>query len=177
VVKEGNDMLGKKEDVVQITTLIGSGSNLTGDFSSPGSARIDGKVDGNVEVAGTLIVGAEGAITGNVKAETVIIGGEVLGNVDVPQKVELTATARVLGDIATMVLVIDEHAVFQGKCNMNQPEPDKKARAQRAKVIKEGRKSAKAALAEALKEVQEAENQEQQEEAMEAVPKDASQEA
>jgi cytoskeletal protein CcmA (bactofilin family) len=155
-------MVGKKEVVVKITTLIGSGSNIEGDFSAPGSARIDGKIDGNVEVAGTLIVGAEGAISGDVKADCVLIGGEVQGNVNAAQKAELTATAKVLGDITTGVLVIDENAIFQGKCNMNQPEPDKKARVKAAREVKAARKSAKAAIAEALKEVEEAEKQEEQ---------------
>ena len=62
-----------------------------------------------------------------------------------------------LGDITTSVIVIDEHAVFQGKCDMNQDTGAKKSKAGVTKAVRAGRKSAKAALAEALKEVQEEE--------------------
>lgn len=153
-------MLGKKDTEIRISTLIGCGARLDGDFYVPGSVRIDGCVDGNVTVDGTLIVGATGAITGNITAEAVIVGGEVLGDVEASRKAELTGTAKVLGDITTDVIVIDENAIFQGKCNMNQTVPDKKVK---AKAVKASKKSAKAALAEALREVQEAEARERQE--------------
>ena len=149
--------MGGKEKQIKITTMVGEKSEIHGDFSVQGSARIDGKVDGNVTVTGTLIVGAAGCIIGNVSAEAVLIGGEVQGDVQAPEKAELTATAKVLGDIATKVIVIDENAVFQGKCDMNQTEPTRKAKGRATKAVKAGRKSAKAAIAEALKEVAEEE--------------------
>lgn len=147
---------------VQISTLIGKGSELAGDFSVQGSARIDGRVNGNVTVTGTLIVGSKGSISGNVSAKAVVIGGEVLGDINAPEKTELTATAKVLGDIATQIIVIDENAVFQGKCDMNQAAPDKKAKNRVAKATRVGKKTAKAAIAEALKEVEEAANREEE---------------
>lgn len=153
-------MLGKKSNEIKISSLIGSSATLEGDFSVPGSVRIDGCVNGNVTVGGTLIVGSTGTISGNVSAEAVIIGGEIVGDVEAPQKAELTGTAKVLGDITTAVIVIDENAVFQGKCNMNQQVPDKKAKAKTAQAVKASKRSAKAALAEALREVQEAEDRE-----------------
>lgn len=153
-------MLDKKDKEIRICTIIGAGVNLGGDFTAPESVRIDGCVDGNVTVAGTLIVGANGVINGNVTAESAIIGGDILGNLEVAKKTELIATAKVLGDITTSVIVIDENAIFQGKCNMNQSVQDRKAR---AKAAKDSKKSAKVALAEALREVKEAEDKELQE--------------
>ena len=148
-------MLGNKEKQIQLSTLIGKDSELSGDFVVEGSARIDGKVNGNVTVNGVLIVGSTGNISGNVSANAVVIGGEVLGDINAPEKTELTATAKVLGDITTAVIVIDEKAIFQGKCDMNQATPDKKTKSRTAKATRAGRKSAKAAIAEALKEVEE----------------------
>lgn len=148
-------MLGKNEKQVKISTLIGSSAELEGDFAVKGSARIDGKVNGNVNVTETLIVGTSGNINGNVSAKAVVIGGEILGNVEAPEKAELTATARVIGDITTAVIVIDENAVFQGRCDMNQAVPDRKAKSRVSKASRVGKKSAKAAIEEALKEVEE----------------------
>ena len=147
-------MLGKKNADTKMNTLIGAGAELNGDFTLDGSARIDGKIGGNVTVTGNLILGAGSVVTGDVQASTVLIGGEVTGSISAPEKAELTASAKVLGDIATKVIVIDEHAVFQGKIDMNQTVPDKKGKARTAKAVRAGRKSAKAAIAEALKEVE-----------------------
>ena len=78
----------------------------------------------------------------------------VYGNLNVPEKVELTSTARVIGDITTNGLVIDEQAIFQGSCNMNQdtskrPKPNRRA-------VKEMQKEAKSAISDALKDAESA---------------------
>lgn len=148
----------RKNDI-KIATLLGQGSEYTGDINAQGSIRVDAKVTGNITTTGTLIVGATGTIDGNVEAEAVLIGGEVFGNIIANQKAELTSTAKVLGDITTQVIVIDEKAIFQGKCDMNQEMPERKGKVS-AKAVRAGKKSAKAALAEALKEVEEANNEE-----------------
>lgn len=148
--------MNKKEKQVQISTLIGKDAELSGDFSVKGSARIDGKINGNVAVDGTLIIGSSGCINGNVAAKDIAVGGEILGDVFATDKTELTATARVLGDITTSVIVIDENAIFQGKCDMNQGGNDKRSKARVSKATRAGKKTAKDAIVEALKEVEEA---------------------
>lgn len=155
-------MLGKKDAAdIKINTILGRGSDFQGDFSTNGSARIDGNVDGNVKVAGVLTVGASGAINGTVEARAAVIGGAIVGNIQALERVEMTSTARVLGDVTTKIIVIDENAVFQGKCDMNQEVPDaKRGRAASAKAVRAGRKSAKEAIEEALKEVEEEEKRE-----------------
>lgn len=141
-------MLGKKDAEIKITTLVGGDAELKGDFSSGGSVRVDGKITGNVTVEKTLILGVTGSITGDVKAENVMVGGEVLGDIVVTNKTELMETAKVVGDITTNLIVIDEKAIFQGGCNMNRDIPDK--RKSDGKAVRENRKSADAAMAEAL---------------------------
>ena len=158
--KVWKNMFGKKSTDTKMNTLIGAGAELSGDFTLDGSARIDGKIGGNV--TGNLILGAGSVVMGDVQAASVLIGGEVTGDINAPEKAELTASAKVLGDIVTTVIVIDEHAVFQGKIDMNQTVPDKKGKIKAAKTVKAGRKSAKAAIAEALKEVAEEEKRENQ---------------
>ena len=111
----------KKNNVnAKISTILGKGTVLNGDFNADGSARIDGTVNGNVVVKGMMILGVDGKINGDVQATGALIGGSVVGNVDAPDKLEMSSTAKVLGDIKTKVLVIDEHAIFQGKCDMYQ---------------------------------------------------------
>lgn len=148
-------MFGKKA-ALAMTTIIGKGTCVNGGFSAESSVRIDGTVEGDVTLAGDLIIGATGKVNGDIEAMSAIIGGEVIGNVVAEKKVELTATAKVLGDIYTNGIVIDENAVFQGKCDMNQNKPEKpkkKKAALKTKSATAPKKSAKLALQEALMEV------------------------
>ena len=154
---EKREIMKNKE--VKITTIIGKGAECNGDFNAEGSVRIDGTINGNVTVSGTLIVGTTGSISGDVEAHSAIVGGEIIGDVRVTDRTELTGTARLIGNITTVVIVIDENAIFQGSCNMNQEVPGKRARPT-SKAVRAGKKSAKEAIEEALKEVEAANREE-----------------
>lgn len=154
-MKRKNDLNAK------VSTIVGNGCILDGSFTIAGSARIDGTINGDVKAEGLLILGEHSKINGDVSATSAIVGGEVLGNIKVLEKVEATEKAKIFGDIKTSILVIDENAIFQGKCNMNQEIPEKVSSEKKEKPVKKVKKSAKAAIAEALKEV-EAENQKEE---------------
>jgi cytoskeletal protein CcmA (bactofilin family) len=155
-------MAGKKgRGRIKLTTVLGNETEFQGDIQAKGSARVDGCINGNVKVTGSLVIGECGYVNGNIEAETAIIGGEVIGNVQASERVELTSSAKVIGDINTKVIVIDGNAVFQGRCDMNQEVPELgKKRQLSGKIMRTGRKSAKAAIEEALKEVAEEEGYE-----------------
>ena len=143
-----------RKNETQISTIIGMNAECDGDFKAEGSIRIDGTVNGNVTVTDTVIVGASGCINGDINAKKVIIGGEVYGNLNVPEKVELTSTARVIGDITTNGLVIDEQAIFQGRCDMHQdaskrPKPNRRE-------LKAMQKEARSAVSDALRDMESA---------------------
>lgn len=145
-------MIGKKSEI-KITTIIGRDAECNGDFSSGGSVRIDGTVNGDINVTETVILGATGVINGDIEAKVAIIGGEIIGSINAPEKTELTSTARVLGDITTKTIVIDENAIFQGSCNMNQDVSSKRPKPS-SRAVKANKKNAKAAIEEALKEAE-----------------------
>ena len=119
-------MFGSKKEAVtieeameQVGTIIGPGTVIEGPISTKESARIDGTVKSNVNVSGALIIGQSAKISGTVSAMNVYIAGEVSGNVSAPQgKVEISDTGKVIGDITCKGIIIDENAVFQGKCEM-----------------------------------------------------------
>ena len=154
--------MGKNDAQIKISTLIGQNAVLLGDFTAEGSARIDGKITGDVVVTGDLIIGATGCVIGDVSAESAMIGGEIQGNVMAKEKTELMGTARVIGDISTKTIVIDENAVFQGKCDMNQEVPDKRSLRKQVKAVRATKKTAGVAIAQALREMQEAEQVEEE---------------
>lgn len=154
-------MMKKAEkENVKISSIIGEGTVIDGDYSAKGAVRMDGAINGNVQVTGILIMGAAGKIRGDVTAASAVIGGELIGNLITENKVELTGSAKVIGDIKTNGIVIDENAIFQGRCDMNQEVPagTKSSGRRSSKAVREGRKSAKEAIEEALKEAEAEDN-------------------
>ncbi len=119
-------MFGNKNNAVedsalleQVGTIIGPGAVLEGPLTTKDSTRIDGTVKGNVTVSGALIVGQDGKVIGTISALNVYVAGEVTGNITAPQgKIEISDTGKVNGDITCKGIIIDENAVFQGKCEM-----------------------------------------------------------
>ncbi|MCR4902269.1 MAG: polymer-forming cytoskeletal protein [Butyrivibrio sp.] len=104
----------------QVVTIIGTGAIIDGPFTTKDSTRIDGTVNGNTTISGSLIVGQDGKINGTVTAQNVFIAGEINGNISaVNGRVEISDTGKITGDIVCKTIVIDENAVFQGKCTMN----------------------------------------------------------
>lgn len=87
---------------------------LTGSIASEGEVQLDGTVEGDIR-AGSLIIGEEAMVNGEVMAETVVIRGRVNGSVHARQ-VQLAATARIEGDIVHAALSVESGAFFDGHC-------------------------------------------------------------
>ncbi|MDR3560983.1 MAG: polymer-forming cytoskeletal protein [Negativicutes bacterium] len=102
----------------QIETIIGKDTQIKGTISAGGTVRIDGQVDGEISTKGDIIVGETGVIKAQIQARSATIAGSVHGNADVMDKLELTSTAKLYGDIKTGILIIGEGAVFKGACEM-----------------------------------------------------------
>ena len=103
----------------ELNTIVGKGSTLTGDMKVQNSIRIDGKVNGNISTTDTIIIGKDGSVAGNMKAKHVLLAGKVTGNISTTGKVFLETTASISGDITATHLVVDEGAIFDGKCKMS----------------------------------------------------------
>ena len=101
-----------------LNTIIGKGSVLEGTFQVEGEIRIDGTVKGKISSTESLTVGDGGVVEADLNTKVAIIGGNVNGNVFASEKIELKSKAVVEGGIATKNLVVEEGAIFHGKCNM-----------------------------------------------------------
>lgn len=102
----------------KIGTIIGPGAVFKGDITAPEAIRIDGTLTGNCDCKGNLILGTDGQIKGNIKAQNVILSGKVVGDVAASGKLELLSTGKLSGNITARSLVIDEDAFFDGRCAM-----------------------------------------------------------
>lgn len=106
-------------DTNTITTLVGKDTVVKGTLETTASIRIDGTVKADIKCGGVVVVTNEAHIEGTIMAESIIIAGEIKGDIYIKDKVNIEATGKVTGDIYTNRFVIDENAVFDGKCNMN----------------------------------------------------------
>lgn len=106
----------------ELNTIVGKGTVVEGDLKVKNSLRIDGIVKGNVNTTDTIIVGKDGEVEGRVRAKHLLLGGKVKGNIIASGRVFLESTASVFGDIKAVRLVVDEGAIFDGKCTMDEGE-------------------------------------------------------
>lgn len=110
----------------EVETVVGPSVQVEGDFSSEGNIIVKGTVSGSVKTSKLLSVENGAKILANVRAGDAIISGHVKGNIQVLDRVELTQTAEVFGDIHCQTLVIAPGAILQGKVNMR-PEEDERS--------------------------------------------------
>ncbi len=102
----------------ELGTVIGTETLIKGDITVPHSMRLDGRVQGQVQVNDTLTVGPNGVVEGNVQVRSVMIGGKVVGSVTASDKITLNSTAVMNGDMVCTKLVIEEGATFDGMSKM-----------------------------------------------------------
>jgi cytoskeletal protein CcmA (bactofilin family) len=109
-------------------TAIDAGTTMSGKLRCKDTIRIDGRVKGEVRCDKTAIIGEGASVEASIRAESVIIRGEVKGDIVARRKVTLENTARVTGDLATPGIVIEEGATLEGRIVIS---PDEKPAAQK----------------------------------------------
>lgn len=116
-------MFGKSKQELspqQGINLINEGTRIQGDVMAQGDIRIDGQLTGDVQTRGRLAIGASGKVKGQLNGSQVDIAGAVDGDIVVSGALTLRKTARVTGDLTVGKLVIEEGAMFTGKCTMTE---------------------------------------------------------
>src|SRR4028118_1154835 len=104
-----------------LSGFVGNGTTLTGEANFKGRLRVDGHLSGRVSSQdGTLIVSTGGQVDADVEVSVAQIYGTVVGNVTATKRIERGRVAKVTGDIQTPALVIENGAVFEGSCRMQQ---------------------------------------------------------
>ena len=120
-------MFGKKKgfSAARIDTLVGQGTEITGDLVFSGGLHVDGTIKGNVsadpDTDSALSISDIGSVDGGVTVPYVILNGIVKGDVFASQRVELGATARVIGNVYYNLIQMAEGAEINGKL-VHQPE-------------------------------------------------------
>jgi cytoskeletal protein CcmA (bactofilin family) len=100
------------------TTIIGNGACFNGVVRVNGSLRIDGEVEGQLQVTEAVTVGPTGVVKAEISANSAIIGGRIKGRIWAKEKVVLQRGSRLEGDVHAALFKIEDGAFFQGNCAM-----------------------------------------------------------
>jgi len=101
-----------------IETVVGPSVHVEGDFSSEGNILVKGIVSGNVKTSKLFTSERGSKVLASVKAGSAVISGAIKGNVKVDDRLEVTASAQITGDIDCKVLVVEAGAALKGKVTM-----------------------------------------------------------
>lgn len=101
-----------------LNALLGRGSEFEGKLTFEGTVRIDGKFTGTIVTNDVLVIGEGAKVAAEISCGTVIVHGEINGNVKAKSSVELHHPAKVRGNLETPSLMIEKGVVFEGQCKM-----------------------------------------------------------
>ncbi len=108
-------------------TLIGPTTEIRGRLVLFDSARIDGKVIGNIEPGKdkkvTVAIGRSGEIVGDITANCVIVAGKIDGNIYAAERAEFHKDAEILGDVTYGSIAVEHGARLMGLIIQNQASP------------------------------------------------------
>ncbi len=106
-------------DRLRAGVLLGPDVLLRGWIHGENSVLVCGQAEGNADIAASFMLARNGYWQGNIAANHVIIAGEVHGNITASEKLEIAASARILGDLKSPVIAIAEGAVHEGTVRMS----------------------------------------------------------
>lgn len=101
----------------KIETVIGPNCRMTGTLQSDGGIRVEGIFEGNLQTTGNLVVAESAKVIAEIQAYNVTVSGQVKGNVTA-NKVEITETGKVWGDLNVNTLLLHEGSYLRGSTNM-----------------------------------------------------------
>ena len=114
----------RPEETRNNNATIGKAVRIVGQIFTKEDLNIDGDVEGSIESTDNkIIVGAHGRVQAGIKAREVVILGSVQGNVEATDKVDIKKDAKLVGDIISARISIEDGALFKGSIDIRKPEP------------------------------------------------------
>lgn len=95
-------------------TLISEGCKITGSITGNGDFMVNGEIDGECDLTGSVTLAAKGFWKGTIKAATVVVAGTVEGDVEASGNVEISETARINGTVTGESIAVAVGAVVEG---------------------------------------------------------------
>jgi cytoskeletal protein CcmA (bactofilin family) len=104
---------------IEANSTIGADSAFEGRFVVRGNLRIDGIFEGRALLVDQLQIGEKAKVKTNINASSVVVEGLVIGNITAGRRILLLSTARVLGDLKTPELIIQDGVILEGRCTIS----------------------------------------------------------
>jgi cytoskeletal protein CcmA (bactofilin family) len=95
-------------------TLINEGCKISGLITGSGDFLINGEIEGDCELSGTVTLAKNGLWKGTIRAANVIVSGHIEGDIIAAGRVEITDTARIAGTVSAEAIAVAEGAVVEG---------------------------------------------------------------
>jgi len=116
--------MAKKDDYSDIKesekveTVFSEATSFDGLLKFDTSIRIEGSFKGKIVSKGYLIIGEKARVRADIKANSIVIAGEVKGNVEARERLEMLPSGKLYGNIKTKKLKMADGVVFEGSCEM-----------------------------------------------------------
>ena len=108
------------ETTERVDSVLGPGLSWQGSVSGSGGLRIDGAYDGDISLRGLVVIGEAGRVQcSQLKANTVVVAGSLKGDI-LAQRVEITQSGRVWGDVTTTSFSTETGAFLRGRIRMEE---------------------------------------------------------
>ena len=120
-------MFSKNKEVKKEQTQVAGGSQrnvlaagtlITGDIKSDGDFRVDGTIEGTIEIKGRIVIGQTGKINGTMICTNAEVEGTLSGTIQVNDLLSLKQSAKITGDVTVGKLAIEPGATFDATCTM-----------------------------------------------------------
>lgn len=120
-------MFGKKSDNTEKVTavpfnqmngLLDRGCSFRGKLTFDGTVQINGDFEGEIFSDGTLVIGAEARVNAKISVGSLVIYGQVQGEIDAKTRIEMHSPAKIRANVATPRLSMEEGVLFLGQCHM-----------------------------------------------------------
>ncbi len=105
-------------DGVFINSIVGEGTRFSGDIFLNGLLRIDGDFKGSITTKGKVLIGKNGRAECTIKADTIVIGGVVKGDITSTDKVVILSSGMLIGNLSAPRLIAEEGVVLNGDCKI-----------------------------------------------------------
>jgi len=110
----------------ELNALLGRGSEFEGKLTFEGTVRIDGKFTGTIVTGDVLVIGEAAKISAEITCGTIIVHGEVSGNIRAKTAVEFHHPAKYRGNVETPSLMVEKGVIFEGQAKMENLTQDDK---------------------------------------------------
>jgi cytoskeletal protein CcmA (bactofilin family) len=113
-----SDLTTRPQAWQDVRVSLGSDAEVSGKLSFATATRIEGKLKGEIRSSDLLVIGPSAVVQATVRADRLVVLGEVRGEVQEATRIQICAGGKLFGDVHTKGLVVEDGGFFEGRCSM-----------------------------------------------------------